>query len=93
MQIMVPMPVHDPRFMLRTALRGFESARQRFLSVATPGAAPKTSSYLYLKLSGGPSPRTVASRTSPVPVKATAPIRVTIGLLEVKIRMAKSSMV
>jgi hypothetical protein len=41
MQNMVPTPTHDPRFMLRTALRGFEGARQRFVSEAAPGAAPE----------------------------------------------------
>lgn len=38
---MASIPTDDPRFMLRAALRGFESARQRFLSEATPGAAPE----------------------------------------------------
>jgi hypothetical protein len=33
---------HDPQFMLRVALTGFEGARQRFLAHAAPGAAPET---------------------------------------------------
>jgi hypothetical protein len=33
--------VHDPPFMLRAALAGFEAARQRFLNLAAPGAAPQ----------------------------------------------------
>ncbi len=38
---MVSQPEHDRRFMLRAALRGFGGARQRFLAIATPGAAPE----------------------------------------------------
>jgi|ERR1035441_1435103 hypothetical protein len=41
MQIVATTPTHDPRFMLRTALKGFDSARQRFISAAVPGAAPE----------------------------------------------------
>jgi hypothetical protein len=32
---------HDPQFMLRAALMGFESAQQRFRTKATPGTAPE----------------------------------------------------
>lgn len=38
---MVQALVDDPRFMLRAALSGFESARQRFLVQSVPGAAPE----------------------------------------------------
>jgi hypothetical protein len=38
---MTTAPTHDPRFMLRAALMGFERAHQRFLSEATRGAAPE----------------------------------------------------
>lgn len=40
MWIVAPAFAHDPRFMLRAALMGFEGARQRFLAQSTPGAAP-----------------------------------------------------
>jgi hypothetical protein len=41
MQTVALSPTHDPRFMLRTALRGFGMARQRFVSVAAPGTPPE----------------------------------------------------
>jgi hypothetical protein len=40
-RIMLSARAHDPQFMLRAALIGFDGARQRFLAQATPGAAPQ----------------------------------------------------